>query len=453
MPCKLGVCRPRPLASMDLFDAALLDLCMEYILPKVPLKALACLMLTSGQAHALVLRAISTASFWEKRAAIYDRIKAARPSSKGELLRIVEQASELVELAQIETLRSSPWRVVAPVAWLWDRQTTLQPAGPLTLRLEQSLRLLLPAAGTTRYDGKFTIDTAEAGDEERDLEFIMRGCFPASEATQLSCLFRALVSRLAPPQVIEMVQTLQPFKLRLTHPDDLPLDAYGRRPMPAAKASGQSGLESLEENELCAYSRHCAAWTAELVLQLARILNQTDACELMEFASNGFGTVNPADVARLFAADLQPSERPAFYITALSFDDSTYAAIEPLVALAQGEPLQFVLDTIAAFAVADEQESQDRNCVYCPPSVNADSYAADFVEAWAQQVDFPHSWSVLDRLAMAHAVTSCNEVAKKGLGRIVVRWLPHLFEPIRALLPPEASPHVQVIENFFGGLQ
>ena len=437
---------------MDLFDAALLDLCMEYILPKVPLKALACLTLTSGQAHALVLRAISTASFWEKRAAIYDRIKAARPSSKGELLRIVEQASELVELAQIETLRSSPWRVVAPVAWLWDRQTTLQPAGPLTLRLEQSLRLLLPAAGTTRYDGKFTIDTAEAGDEERDLEFIMRGCFPASEATQLSCLFRALVSRLAPPQVIEMVQTLQPFKLRLTHPDDLPLDAYGRRPMPAAEATG---LESLEEYEvqLCADSRHRAAWTAELVLQLARILNQTDACELMEFASNGFGTVNPADVARLFAADLQPSERPAFYITALSFDDSTYAAIEPLVALAQGEPLQFVLDTIAAFAVADEQESQDRNCVYCPPSVNADSYAADFVEAWAQQVDFPHSWSVLDRLAMAHAVTSCNEVAKKGLGRIVVRWLPHLFEPIRALLPPEASPHVQVIENFFGGLQ
>ena len=377
--------------GFDLLDAALLDLCMEYILPKVPLKSLARLTLASGQAHALVLRAISAAGFWEKRTAIYDCITAARPTSKGELLRIVEQASELVELS-------------------W-------------------------------FGGNHSLTT------------VWRSCFPACEATQLSCLFRALVSRLAPPQVIEMVQTLQPFKLRLTHPDDLPLDAYGRRPMPAAKASGQSGLESLEENELCAYSRHCAAWTAELVLQLARILNQTDACELMEFASNGFGTVNPADVARLFAADLQPSERPAFYITALSFDDSTYAAIEPLVALAQGEPLQFVLDTIAAFAVADEQESQDRNCVYCPPSVNADSYAADFVEAWAQQVDFPHSWSVLDRLAMAHAVTSCNEVAKKGLGRIVVRWLPHLFEPIRALLPPEASPHVQVIENFFGGLQ
>ena len=371
--------------GFDLLDAALLDLCMEYILPKVPLKALARLTLASGQAHALVLRAISTASFWEKRAAIYNCITATRPTSKGELLRIVEQASDLVELS-------------------W-------------------------------FGGNHSLTT------------VWRSCFPACEATQLSCLFRALVSRLAPPQVIEMVQTLQPFKLRLTHPDRAP---YDRRPMPAAKASG---LESLEENNLCAYSRHCAAWTAELVLQLAPILNQTDACELMEFASNGFGTVNPADVARLFAADLQPSERPAFYITALSFDDSTYAAIEPLVALAQGEPLQFVLDTIAAFAVADEQESLDRNCVYCPPSVNADSYAADFVEAWAQQVDFPHSWSVLDRLAMAHAVTSCNEVAKKGLGRIVLRWLPHLVEPIRALLPPEASPHVQVIENFFGGLQ
>ena len=124
-------------------------------------------------------------------------------------------------------------------------------------------------------------------------------------------------------------------------------------------------------------------------------------------------------------------------MTALSFDCSASPAIEPLVALAQGEPLQFVFDTIAAFAVADEQESQDRNCVYCPPSVNADSYAADFVEAWAQQVDFPHSWSVPDRLAMAHAVTSCNEVAKKGLGRIVLRWLPSIVNvPMRPPTDP-----------------
>ena len=29
--------------------------------------------------------------------------------------------------------------------------------------------------------------------------------------------------------------------------------------------------------------------------------------------------------------------------------------------------------------------------------------------------------------------------------------LPHLFEPIRALLPPEAMPQVEVIESLFGG--
>ena len=420
---------------LDLLDAALLDLCLEYILPKVPLKALACLTLASGQAHALVLRAISAASFWEQRAATCDRIKAARPSSKGELLRIVEQASELVELAATIPFHLSfqrPQRVlqagvVAPVLWLWDRQTALQPVGPLTLRLEQSLRLLLPAAGTRRYNGQFTIDTAEAGDEERDLEFIMRGCFPACEAAQLPCLFNALVGQLAPPQVVEMVQKLRSFKIRLTHPE--------REPMPAAKATG---WESLKEGQLWAGSRHRAAWTAELVLQLACLLNQTDAYDLMVFASDGFGTVDPFDVARLFAADWQPSERPAFYISALSFEDSTCVAIEPLVALAQSEPLQFVFDTIAAFAAADEHESQYRDCVYCQ-GVNADSYAADFVEAWAQQVDFPHSWSVPDRLAMAHAVTSCNEVAKKGLARIVVCWLPSIVEvPMRPPTPPPA---------------
>ena len=104
-------------------------------------------------------------------------------------------------------------------------------------------------------------------------------------------------------------------------------------------------------------------------------------------------------------------------------------------------------DTITAFAAADEQELQDP--FY--EAEHAECFAAGFVEAWAREVDFPHSWSVPGRLAVAHAVTSCNEVAKKGLWRIVLRWLPQLFEPIRALLPPEASPHVEVIESLFGG--
>ena len=350
--------------GFDLLDAALLDLCMEYILPKVPLKSLARLTLASGQAHALVLRAISTASFWEKRAAIYDRITATRPTSKKELLRIVEQASDLVELS-------------------W-------------------------------FGGNHSLTT------------VWRSCFPACEATQLSCLFRALVSRLAPPQVIEMVQTLRPFKLRLAHP------AYARD---WAKATGLVSL-SRYELKLCAKSRCRAAWTAELVLQLARVLevgcefeNDTGPPdELMEFVSNGFGTVTPADVARLLAAELPSSERPAFYVAALSFDCSASPAIEPLVALAQGEPLQFVFDTITAFADADEHELQDQ--FY--EAEHAECFAAGFVEAWAREVDFPHSWSVPDRLAMVHAVTSCNEAAKKGLGRIVLRWLPSIVKvPMR----------------------
>ena len=350
--------------GFDLLDAALLDLCMEYILPKVPLKSLARLTLASGQAHALVLRAISAAGFWEKRTAIYDCITAARPTSKGELLRIVEQASDLVELS-------------------W-------------------------------FGGNHSLTT------------VWRSCFPASEATQLSCLFRALVSRLAPPQVIEMVQTLRPFKLRLAHP------AYARD---WAKATGLVSL-SRYELKLCAKSRCRAAWTAELVLQLARVLevgcefeNDTGPPdELMEFVSNGFGTVTPADVARLLAAELPSSERPAFYVAVLSFDGSASPAIEPLVALAQGEPLQFVFDTITAFADADEHELQDQ--FY--EAEHAECFAAGFVEAWAREVDFPHSWSVPDRLAMVHAVTSCNEAAKKGLGRIVLRWLPSIVKvPMR----------------------
>ena len=134
-------------------------------------------------------------------------------------------------------------------------------------------------------------------------------------------------------------------------------------------------------------------------------------------------------------------------MTALSADHSASPAIEPLVALARGEPLQFVLDAITAFAAADEQET------LAPfwEAEHAECFAAGFVEAWAREVDFPRSWSLPDRLAVAHAVASCNEAAKKGLGRIVLRWLPQLFDPIRALLPPEASPHVEVIESLFGG--
>ena len=326
--------------GFDLLDAALLDLCLEYILPKVPLKALACLTLASGQAHALVLRAISVAVFWKARLAIYDCITAARPTSKGELHRILEKASEVPS---------------------------------------------------------------------------------ECEARQLSCLLKALVSQLAPPQIIEMVQTLRPFRI-LTH-----LASGGRH-------AQTTGLVSLGHRlQLCADSRHRAAWTADLVLQLARGLDLTETYELVEFASYSFGAVSPADVARLLAADLQPSERPAFYVTALSFDGSASPAIEPLVALAQGEPLQFVFDTITAFAAADEQESQDQ--FY--EAEHAECFAAGFVEAWAREVAFPHSWSVPDRLAMAHAVTSCNEVAKKGLGRIVLRWLPSIVNvPMRPPTDP-----------------
>ena len=356
--------------GFDLLDAALLDLCLEYILSKVPLKALACLTLASKQAHTLVLRATTIASFWEERTAIYGCITATRPTSKAEQLRIVEKASELVELSWFGVPETTAWR----------------------------------------------------------------GRFAAREAAQLPFMIRALVSRLAPSQVIEMVQTLRPFKLRLTHPG--------------------FGLVSLEhELLLFANSHRRASWSCELVLQLARVLDQTMTFQLMEFASHGFGTVNPAavarllaaelpcrerpafflsaldskrvagdpvDVARLFAADLLPSERPAFYVTALSSDNSASPAIAPLVALAQGEPLQFVFDTITAFAAADEQELQDP--FY--EAEHAECFAAGFVEAWAREVDFPHSWSVPGRLAVAHAVTSCNEVAKKGLWRIVLRWLP-----------------------------
>ena len=186
--------------GFDLLDAALLDLCLEFILPKVPLKALACLTLASGQAHALVLRAISLASFWEARLAIYDCITAARPTSKGELHRLVEKASELVELSQTTTA----WRL----------------------------------------------------------------SFPVCEARQLPCLFRALVSQLAPPQIIEMVQTLRPFRILLTH-----LASGG-------KHAQTTGLVSLGHKlQLCANSRNRAAWTADLVLQLARGLDLTETYE------------------------------------------------------------------------------------------------------------------------------------------------------------------------------
>ena len=84
-------------AGFCLLDAALLDLALEYILPKVPLRALARLTLASRQAHALVLRSISAASFWEERSAVFDRLRTSRPTSRKELLWVVEQASGLVE--------------------------------------------------------------------------------------------------------------------------------------------------------------------------------------------------------------------------------------------------------------------------------------------------------------------------------------------------------------------
>ena len=84
-------------AGFVLLDPALLDLALEYILPKVPLKALARLTLASHSSHALVLRAISAASFWEERSAVFDRLRTSRPTSRKELLWVVEQASGLVE--------------------------------------------------------------------------------------------------------------------------------------------------------------------------------------------------------------------------------------------------------------------------------------------------------------------------------------------------------------------
>jgi len=264
-----------------------------------------------------------------------------------------------------------------------------------------------------------------------------RGDFLVCEAKELRLLFRALASQLTPPDIIKMVIETRPFKLRLT--------LNNPYPPPDPALSGPTGWASLGNGlpwEL--YDRR-AAWTTELVLQLARALGLTETDELMEFASCLGG--NLTDMARLLAADLPSGQRPAFYVTALSYEESASSAIEPLVALARGEPLQFVLDAITAFAAADEQET------LAPfwEAEHAECFAAGFVEAWAREVDFPRSWSLRDRLAVAHAVASCNEAAKKGLGRIVLRWLPQLFEPIRALLPPEASTHVEVIESLFGG--
>ena len=141
-------------AGFDLLDAALLDLALEYILHKVPLKALACLTLASKQAHALVMRAISAASFWEERSAVFDRIKASRPISGKELLWVVEQASGLVE------------KISCPPSW--------------------------------RGGGQW------------------RGDFQVWEDIELRCLFRALASPLTPPEIIKMVIETRPFKLRLT---------------------------------------------------------------------------------------------------------------------------------------------------------------------------------------------------------------------------------------------
>ena len=364
--------------GFDLLDAALLDLALEYILPKVPLKALARLTLASHSSHALVLRAISAASFWEERSAVFDRIKASRPISSKGLLWVVEQASGLVE--------KIPSRHPSLTSWEW------------------------------------------------------RGDFQVCEAIELPWLFRALVSPLMPPEIIKMVIETRPFKLRLT------LDKYSYPYPPADPAlSVPTGWASLGHELAMALHDRRAAWTTELVLQLARALDLIETDELMAFSS--WLCDNPIDVAHLLAADLPPSQRPAFYVTALSADHSASPAIEPLVALARGEPLQFVLDAITAFAAADERET------LAPfwEAEHAEYFAAGFVEAWAREVDFPRSWSLPDRLAVAHAVASCNEAAKKGLGRIVLRWLPQLFDPIRALLPPEASPHVEVIESLFGG--
>ena len=367
-------------AGFVLLDPALLDLALEYILPKVPLKALARLTLASHSSHALVLKAISAASFSEERSAIYDRIMASRPTSSKELLWVVEQASGLVE--KISCLPS------------WH--------------------------GGGQYGGQK-----------------WRGDFQLWEDIELLCLFQALASPLTPPEIIKMVIETRPFKLRMTMPNN----GY---PPPIPVPTGWVGLGHDLPRALNASSRR-AAWTTELTLQLARALGLTEAGELMDFAS--WLCDDPIDVAHLLAADLPPSQRPAFYVTALSADDSASPAIEHLVALARDEPLQFVLDSITAFAAADEQET------FAPfwEAEHAECFAAGFVEAWAQEVDFPRSWSLPDRLAVAHAVASCNEAAKKGLGRIVLRWLPQLFEPIRALLPPEASPHVEVIESLFGG--
>ena len=343
----------------------------------MPLKALACLTLASRPALALVLRAISAASFWDERSAVFDRITASPPTSKKELLWVVEQASGLVE------------KISCPPSW--------------------------------RGGGQW------------------RGDFLVCEAKELRLLFRALASQLTPPEIIKMVIETRPFKLRLT--------LNNLYPPPDPALSVPTGWASLGDElplALNASSRR-AAWTTELTLQLARALGLAETDELMEFASCLGG--NLTDMARLLAADLPSGQRPAFYVTALSYEESASPAIEPLVALARGEPLQFVLDAITAFAAADEQET------LAPfwEAEHAECFAAGFVEAWAREVDFPRSWSLADRLAVAHAVASCNEAAKKGLGRIVLRWLPQLFEPIRPLLPPEASPHVKVIESLFGG--
>ena len=314
--------------QIDLLNAALLDLALEYILPKVPLKALARLTLASRQAHALVLRAISAESFWEERSAVFDRITASRPTSSKELLWVVEQASGLVE------------EISCRASWHGGGQ--------------------------------------------------WRGDFLVCEAKELRLLFRALASQLTPPEIIKMVIETRPFKLRLT--------LNNPYPPPDPALSGPTGWASLGNGlpwEL--YDRR-AAWTTELVLQLARALGLTETDELMEFASCLGG--NLTDMARLLAADLPSGQRPAFYVTALSYEESASSAIEPLVALARGEPLHFVLDAITAFAAADEQET------LAPfwEAEHAECFAAGFVEAWAKEVDFPRSWSLPDRLAVAHAV-------------------------------------------------
>ena len=96
--------------------------------------------------------------------------------------------------------------------------------------------------------------------------------------------------------------------------------------------------------------------------------------------------------------------------------------------------------------LALHEAAQGRNAVAVEVQLMADLSGVQGARRMARAAQ----WLDADQFEQADQLLE-TALDQAAVAEACLRWLPQLFDPIRALLPPEASPHVEVIESLFGG--